>query len=44
MFNSFQSSVSFQIEISELFCKAKQMAGFYMKSDLYNIFDWTELS
>ena len=27
----FKPSVAFHIETSHLFCKAKQMAGFYMK-------------
>ena len=29
--NPFQLSVAFHIETSDLFCSAKQMAGFYMK-------------
>ena len=29
--NLFQPSVAFYIETSHLFCKAKQMTGFYMK-------------
>ena len=28
---AFQPSVAFHIETSHLFCKAKQMTGFYMK-------------
>ena len=30
-FNPFQPSVAFHIETSHLFCKAKQVTGFYMK-------------
>ena len=29
--NPFQPSVMFHIETSHLFCRAKQMSGFYMK-------------
>ena len=31
--NSFQSGVAFHIETSHLFSRAKQMTGFYMKSN-----------
>ena len=31
IFNLFWSSFAFHIETSHLFCRAKQMAGFYMK-------------
>ena len=29
--NPFQNSVAFHIETGHLFCRAKQMTGFYMK-------------
>ena len=33
-FNPFQRSIVFHIEISLLFCPAKQMTGFYMKHNI----------
>ena len=30
-FNQFQLNVAFHIDISHLFCSAKQLTGFYMK-------------
>ena len=32
--NSFQSSVVFRVEASHLFCRVKQMTGFYMKPNI----------
>ena len=51
--NPFQSSVVFHIETSHLFCRAKQMTGFYMKQQHWagmcqihwsNIFDTSLVS
>ena len=43
-FKPFQSSVAFHIETSQLFCRAKQMTGFYMKrkTGLESIVRYTE--
>ena len=35
LINPFQTSVAFHIETNRLICRANQMAGFYMKCNIY---------